>query len=411
MLIVDSPQPLRPPLPIVWTVLYLPFGVLGGVVGVALTFLATRHGLSVSEGAWLGAASLMVNWMKWSWAPIVDVTLSPKRWYVLSTALSGLGVAAMAAIPLGPSTLNLLLVIIALASLVNSVVGMSVEALMAHVTPPEERGRVSAWFQAGNLGGAGLGGGLGLFLLQTLSEPWIVGAIFGVGFLLCSLALRTLPDIAAEHREGGVVGAMRSFVGDIRGLAVDRGGLLSAIICFLPIGTGAASGVLTQASVAAKWGAGDTEVALVQGGVAGVVTAVGCFGGGWFCVRYPPRTVYAGVGVVLALLAFGMAASPATVTMYVFWNLVYSLAVGLAYAAFTAVVLDAIGKGSAATKYTLYATLSNFPIWWVGLLLGAAADRWGVRSMLIAEAGLGLVGVALFGLARGGVARLRPSSA
>jgi hypothetical protein len=41
------------PHPVLWTVLYLPFGALAGFVIVALSFLATKHGLSISEGALL----------------------------------------------------------------------------------------------------------------------------------------------------------------------------------------------------------------------------------------------------------------------------------------------------------------------------------------------------------------------
>ena len=112
--------------PIVWTILYLPFGALGGFVGVALTFLATKHGLSITEGALLSGASLLMSWLKWLWAPIVDVTLSPRRWYVISTFASAIGVLSMSVVPLAPKTLGLLLAVIALASLVNSVVGMAV---------------------------------------------------------------------------------------------------------------------------------------------------------------------------------------------------------------------------------------------------------------------------------------------
>jgi hypothetical protein len=82
--------------------------------------------------------------------------------------------------------------------------------------------------------------------------------------------------------------------------------------------------------------------------------------------------------------------------MYVGWNLIYSLVLGLAYAAFTALVLDAIGTGAAATKYNVFASLSNFPLWWLGLLLGVAAERWGARAMLLTEAGFGLVAVTAF---------------
>ena len=78
------------------------------------------------------------------------------------------------------------------------------------------------------------------------------------------------------------------------------------------------------------------------------------------------------------------------------WSLVYAWAVGICYAAFTALVLDAMGKGSAATKYTIYASLSNFPIWWVGLALGKVADDHGPVVMLLAEAGLAVAGLMIF---------------
>ena len=402
----------KAPHPVVYTILYFPFGALGGFIGVALTFLATRHGLSITEGAFLNGASLMMNWLKWIWAPLVDTTLTPKKWYVFSTTVSALGVAAMAIIPLGPDTLTLLLLVIAGASLINTMVGMSIEAMMAQATPPDQRGRVSAWFQAGNLGGAGIGGGIGLILLETLPEPWMTGLIFGISFMLCCLALRALPNFAPEislHGElrgaAKAAAAMKQVFQDIAGMAKTQGGVLSSLLCFLPIGTGAAQGVLTQADVAAVWGAGDSEVALVQGWLNGIVTVVGCFAGGWLCNRYAPRVVYAWIGLALAVTAVAMALSPTTVAMYITWNMIYAAFIGFAYSAFTAIVLDAMGQGSAATKYTLYATLSNFPIWWAGLLLGRVADTSGAAAMLHLEAALGVGGVVLFGVATQAIKR------
>jgi hypothetical protein len=184
-----------------------------------------------------------------------------------------------------------------------------------------------------------------------------------------------------------------------------RGGLLSAILCALPVGTGAAQGTLTQAKVAAVWGAGADQVALVQGLLVGLITAVGCFAGGALCQRFHPRTAYAGIGLALAGVAVAMGVSPATVTTYVLWNVVYAFAVGLAFAAFTALVLDAMGGGSAATKYNVFASLSNFPLWWLGLLLGFVADKWGARRMLLTEAGLGVAGIVVFALSVRLVAR------
>jgi len=404
----------RAPHPVVWTILYLPFGALSGFVGVALTFQASQHGLSISEGALLNGAQLLSQWLKWMWAPLVDATLSPRRWYVISTGLSAVGVLAMSIVPLGPHALGALLAIIAVASLVNSVVGMSVEALMASATTPDQIGRVSAWFQVGNLGGAGAGGGLGLWLFQKLPSAWMTGAIVGGLFLLCCAALR----FTAEGRGGaqanahaprtGARDAVRQVVRDLAAMLKTRGGLLAVILCGLPVGTGAAQGILPQAKVAAAWGAGAQQVALVQGFLSAIVTAVGCFAGGALCRRFHPRSAYAAIGLALAAIAVAMGVGPASVPAYVAGSLIYAFGVGLAFAAFTALVLDAMGPGSAATKYNVFASLSNFPLWWLGLLLGVVAEKGGPRRMLFTEAALGVAGVAVFAV----TARLaRPGAA
>jgi hypothetical protein len=175
-----------------------------------------------------------------------------------------------------------------------------------------------------------------------------------------------------------------------------RAGILAALLCFLPMASGAASIVLTQATVAARWGAGASAVETVQGLSAGVVMTLGCFAGGWICQRVEPRTAYAGVGLGHALIACAMAIAPATVAMYVVWNLAYAFGLGVGYAAFTALVLDAMSPGSAATKYTLLVSLSYFPTWWLGLVLARVADTHGARAMLAVEAAFGFAGVAAF---------------
>lgn len=396
----------KAPHPIVWAILYLPFGAFSGFVTVALSFLATGQGLSISEGTLLNAAQLLMQWLKWLWAPLVDITLTPRRWYILSTVGTGLGVAIMSALPLSTDALPILLAVIAVTSLINSVVGMSIEALIAGTVAEKDVGKVSGWFQAGNLGGAGLGGGLGLVLLKHLPKPWMGGAILGALFVSCTLLLSFTPDVPV-HRGKGAKDAVRAVLVDLRKMVKTKGGLMAGVLCFMPIGTGAAQGLLAQANVAAAWGAGESEVAGVQGFTAGIVTAVGCFIGGWLCQRMHPRLAYPLVGVLMALVAVVMAVFPKTVAMYIALNLVYALVVGLAYAGFTALVLRGMGAGSGATKYNVFASLSNFPLWWLNLALGAVAQRWSPRAMLLAEAGFGVLGVAIFALV---LSRVRRSS-
>ena len=398
------------PHPVVWTILYLPFGALFGYGAVALTNVASQHGIPVAQAALIIASGMLVSWLKWLWAPVVDITLTPRSWYVISTVLSGIGVFAMSAVPLDKAHLPLLVVIIAAANFVNSIVGMAVEAIIAGTVSADEAGRVSAWFQAGNLGGAGLGGGLGLYLLVHLPQPWMSGAIVGTLFFLCCGALLYTPSVQVQHRGIGPWKAVRNVFLDLRNMIRSKGGLQSMILCGLPVGCGAAQGVLTQDAVARYWSAGSDQVALTQGLLSGVVTSIGCFAGGYLCTRYHPRTAYVGNGLGMAAIAVAMGLAPHGPMDYVSWSMIYSFGLGISYAAFTAVVLDAMGPGSGATKYNIFASLSNFPIWWLGLLLGFVAGQSGALGapyMLFAEAAIGVAGVGVFALAARSVSNSR----
>lgn len=393
--------------PIVWTILYLPFGAMSGFVNVALTFLGTQHGLSITEASFLPAAQLLSQWLKWLWAPIVDVTLTPKRWYLVGTVASAVGVFTLAAMPMTEGTLPALLAVVAVTSLLRSFVGMALEAMLATATARANQGRTCAWFQVGNLGGAALGGGLGLTLLEGLPAPWMAGAILASLFMLCALGLFAVPKITAHRVAGGPAAAVRGVLRDIADLARSKGGILVTLLCFLPFGTGAGQTVLTQSSVAAHWHATAGHVEFVQGYTGAVVIALGCLAGGWVAARMSARAAYVWEVLALAACSIGIALTPASVAAYVAWNLVYSFVYGLGFAGWTIVVLEAMGARSAATKYSLFASLGNFPTWWLGLVLGALADHYGAIVMLLAEAGVGVAAIAIFLAANHVVSRSR----
>jgi MFS transporter, PAT family, beta-lactamase induction signal transducer AmpG len=396
----------RAPHPAIWMLLYLPFGAVGGFFSIALGHVATENGLSIGEGALLTGSSLLSQWLKWLWAPAVDVTLTPKRWYAIGTAASALGVFTASAMPMSVETLPALLAVIAVTSLLNSIVGMAIEAIMAKVTPPAEQGRVSGWFQAGNLGGYALAGGVALTMLLHLPEPWMAGAFLGAVFLSCNLLLAFVPHVESDHDHGPIEGVAH-VARDLWEMVRTKGGLLSAIVCFLPLGTGAAASVLAQSEVAKYWHVTGDDVAFVHGYLTSAANALGAFLGGWLCTRINPRLAYVGIGAGLALIGVAMAASPPTWVAYYAWVLTYQVVVGMAYAAFTAVVLSAIGTSSGATKYSTFASLSNFPIWWLGLALGAAAQRWDPPRMLLVESVFGVAAVLVFAVATGLVRRTR----
>jgi hypothetical protein len=55
-----------------------------------------------------------------------------------------------------------------------------------------------------------------------------------------------------------------------------------------------------------------------------------------------------------------------------------------------------MGMGAAATKYSVFASLSNTPIAYMTSVDGWAHNKWGSNGMLYAEAVTGTIGLALF---------------
>ena len=394
--------------PSVFMVLILPFGVMGGYLTVTIAYLLTKAGLSVGQVAGLVALSYIPHTWKFAWAPIVDTTLTRRTWYAIAGVVSAVGIWATGMLKADAPHLALLSAVVLISNVAVTFLGMAVDGLMAYCTPEDQKGRAGGWFQAGNLGGNGVGGGAGLWLAQLLPAPWMAGALLGLACLACVAALWFVEEPHAPHREGGLGRSLINVATDLWSMARMRIGILSLVLCVLPIGSGAASGLWS--AVASDWRASAGTVALVTGVFGGVVSAVGCLVGGWGCDRLPRRAAYAAYGVLQGLCAVAMALAPRTESMYIVFTLVYAFITGLTYAGFTAFVLEAIGMGAAATKYNVMASLSNTPIYVMTQVDGWAHGRWGAGGMLYAEAIGGAIGLLVFIVVTVLVPRARPAA-
>jgi MFS family permease len=139
-------------------------------------------------------------------------------------------------------------------------------------------------------------------------------------------------------------------------------------------------------AVADDWKASANVVALVTGVLNGIVSAIGCIISGWIVDRFGRWLAYFGFGVVLALVAIVIAIIPRTPPAYQIGVLVYALFTGTNYAAFSAIVVHAIGKGVASTKYAFCQSLGNLPVVYMTALNGYVHDRYGPSWMLMTEA-------------------------
>ncbi|MBL6936942.1 MAG: MFS transporter [Alphaproteobacteria bacterium] len=386
--------PTASPHPIVYLLLCIPFGASAGYLVVTLGYLLHQAGVSVSGVAALIAVSFIPQTWKFVWAPVVDTTMTSKSWFILSAVVNGGTLIAVGLFQPGPATLPIITGLIFLNSLSTTFQAMAAENLMAHATNEAEKGRAGGWYQAGNLGGQGIGGGVALWIAQHTAIGWLPGAFMAALFAACCVALLFIAEPPADHRHDSYARSLWNVMADVWNTAKARGGYLALLICFVPIGSGAAANLWS--SVAGDWHADADTVALVNGILGGMVSAVGCVVGGYLCDRMDRKLTYAVFGAALALATLAMAAMSRTVPMFVFFTLLYAFIQGFNYASFSAVVLEAIGKGAAATKYNIFAALSNFPIQYVGLLDGWAYERWHTNGFLAMDAVTGLVGVAIF---------------
>jgi MFS family permease len=271
---------------------------------------------------------------------------------------------------------------------------MATEGIMAYDVLEELKGRAGGFYQAGNLGGAGLGGGAGLWLAQRLPEEWMVGAILALTSLLCCAGLFFLKEPKSTIRELHKRDTYRNLFQDVWSTLKTKSGILTMIICFLTLGTGAAQNLWS--AVANDWGASADTVALVTGILGGLFTALGCISGGWICDRINRKNAYLLFGLLGAFCAIGMAYSPKTELMYIIWTSVYAVFMGFSFAGFTAIVLETIGKGAAVTKYNFFVMLANTPIYLMIYIEGWVHTRWGSTGMLNIEALFAVLAIILF---------------
>jgi MFS family permease len=122
--------------------------------------------------------------------------------------------------------------------------------------------------------------------------------------------------------------------------------------------------------------------------------------GGFVCDRTNRRAMYLLAGVLTSVVGAGMALSPPSQTTFTIGALTYALVTGFCYAAFTATVLETIGKDtkSASTRYSMFNAAGNVAIAYVGLIDSRFEAHHGVAGVVGSDAALNIAGVIVLGL-------------
>jgi MFS transporter, PAT family, beta-lactamase induction signal transducer AmpG len=381
---------MPPPL---YGVLFLPTGISTGFVTVALGYVLAQHGVGVAEIAGLVGLRLLPETWAFLAGPLIDSCLTSVRWYVLSVVALAICAVGFAFLPLQAAASGMLAAL-CLATGISAVLsGSAAAAALALTTDNSVRGASAGWRQTGNLGGIGLGGGGALWLATHAGGLRVAGLVLAVIYLLTIwpfliVRVPTVPRGATVRR------AALLAVGALWALLRTRPGILAAIAVTLPAGVGAAANILP--AVADDWHASADVVASVTGVLAGIASIPGCITSGYLCDRFPRRTVFMYCALLGAVAEGLMAFAPHSPAGFAALVLVNSVFTGLAYGSVVAVIYDRLEPSGAATINGVLNSLSNVPVVLVTMIIGAVQARSGSISMLLAEAGLGVVSVAMY---------------
>ena len=409
--------------------LYLTEGIPLGFTATAVATQMRRQGLGPAEiGAFVG--SLYLPWaFKWVVGPLVDVLgferFGRRRTWIVAMQLL-MVTSLMVALPVNFTTeVKLFTLLILIHNAFGATQDVAIDALAVNTLREDERGIANGLM----FGGAYLGqavGGSGVLLLTPhvgfsntyfFVAAWILSVT-----LLVALPMReakgpprapaTDSPLAMAGRQVGrfAVDSIRAFVGT-------RGAFMGLVIALMPAGA-YALGLALQSNLAVELGMDDTKVGLLNLWST-ILSALGCVAGGWLSDRFGRRRMLALFLVGTALPTLWLASTmqqagwimpvapdapnrpvPSAALVGTFWWMVqiYSVAQGLMYGTRSALFMDVTTARVAATQFTAYMALLNLVIAYSANWQGWAVERWGYPVTLAADAGVGLLCIALFPL-------------
>src|SRR5215469_13818967 len=135
--------------PIAFAVAALPCGIAQGFLTITLPFIARMAGLSVGTISSIIAAGLMPLVLSFSWCPVIDLTLSYKRWCIVGTCWCAAILVLLSALPLRSGTVGLITSTAFALMTGTTFIAITLSGLIACSVPDELKGKAAGGFQVG----------------------------------------------------------------------------------------------------------------------------------------------------------------------------------------------------------------------------------------------------------------------
>ncbi len=386
-------------------------------VGAVMPYLASRADIDVEQIGLLVTLLFVPTVSQFLYAPIVDFGPRRKHWLLIVTVVGAGCMFGAYQMPLPGSRVPFFAFAFA-AQMISGLVGSCNGGLMATTVSDAERGKAGAWFTIGNLSGGGISAAVAIYMTGHGYASTTVGGVMCVMMIAPALAVLAI-DEPERTPEGTVGEALRDLLGEVKTVLWTRAGITGLLLFLSPVGTAALANFfsalakeyvrpdlvhqLASLSPDAAKALLDEEVSSVLAFVGGPVgqglTALGAVVGGFLCDRQNRRAMYLLSGTLTAVVGIGMVLSPRSELTFTVGALTYALVTGFCYAAFTATILETIGKDTkgAATRYAIFTAAGNLAIAYVGLVNTRFNERHGVEGVIASDAALNLAGVIVLG--------------
>ncbi len=374
------------------TGLYFSQGLPYGFFTQALPAWLRQQGVSLEH---IGLTSLLaVPWAaKVLWSPLVDrwsgSPLGPRRGWILPLQLAAVALMAALALVEARSHLGLLMAMVLMTNLFSATQDVATDALAVDLLHARERGLGNGVQVAGYRAGMIVGGGALLMAFGALGWAGTFAAMAALLVIatLPVLALREAPRRVQPLEKPGP--SLAILMGDRRAWP------WFGVLLLFKAGEGAETAMLRPLLV--DRGLDLAAIGWLMGTLGFAAGLLGALLGGWLADRLTHRTALAGCGLAqsLGLASWVLAAQPQVpvASLGAFVALEH-LTSGMATAALFTAMMDRTDRQSAASHYTLQASLVV-----VGSGLAAALSGWSARHLGYAGhfglcALLGLAGVA-----------------
>jgi MFS transporter, PAT family, beta-lactamase induction signal transducer AmpG len=359
-----------------------------GVIGLALGSSLVKAGVAVHQTAAIIAASNLAFTLECAWAPIVDSSLTRRLWYLIGAGGMCVCLAWLLIAPWNAASVPLMTTL-AFASSSGAAIGaVAVKGIMAYDVPPVRLGSASGFYAAGGTFAKAVAGAGTLWLLTHVSSRIpAASANIAVAVLAGTAILLVAPGRSPSLRE--FPARVGSALKDLWALLCTREGVMIAVLCVIPFGSGTEAGLI--GAIAHEWAVSPDQLASfsVLGAATGIAGAVFA---GWLSTRIGTWNTYLLVGWSMIAVMLVFAVAPRTAKVFMGMELIYRTLASGGTVALLGMIMTAIGKGAASTKAAGLWSLAIFALIMPTFVEGQVHDRVGTEAMLLADAGLGVAG-------------------